>query len=175
MSRQQSNLLIPIVSALFLFLDIAPPAPARPEPPMHPRTILPGVGLRNCKIGAPIQDARELFGKPSSQTDGHIQFADRGVEVAIDKGKVRVLFFHFRSRDHKTYAGKTDKGIGKDSSMEDVTKQYGKPDRITESIVSEFGPQPGAREHYLLYEKQGTAFTFYDKQLADVRVFAKER
>ena len=54
-----------------------------------------------------------------------------------------------------------------------MVKQYGKPDRVGESIVSDSGDKPGAKECYLDYTKMGIAFTFYDKELAVVRVFAK--
>jgi hypothetical protein len=142
--------------------------------PRDSRTILPGLGLKDCRIGAPIQAARDVFGKPSSEEGGYLQFADMGVEASTKDGKIETLFFHFRSRTHKAYPGKTDKGIGPESTIEEVINQYGDPDRIGQSTVSEFGPEPGAKEHYLPYGKLGLAFTFYDKRLANVRVSAKE-
>jgi hypothetical protein len=178
MSQHGWKLLIPVVVAI-LFVPIeatTSAAPARAKPAKHDaRTILSGIGLKGCRIGGPIRDALALFGKPSSVEGEDLQFAGQGVECSIEEKKVCVLFFHYRSQTHKPYAGKTEKGIGKESSIEDVIKQYGKPDRIDESVVSQYGPKPGAREHYLPYAKLGIAFTFYDKKLANVRVFAKEQ
>jgi hypothetical protein len=177
MSQHTWKLLIPVVLALLLVPVAAiSAAPAPPKAPKHDaRTILPGIGLKGCRIAGPVRDALALFGKPSSVEGDDLQFADRGVECSIEEKKVCVLFFHYRSQTHKPYAGKTDKGIGKESSIEEVIKQYGKPDRIGESVVSQYGAEPGATEHYLPYEKLGIAFTFYDKKLANVRVCAREQ
>ncbi|MHA3576881.1 hypothetical protein ACX1HU_20050, partial [Yersinia enterocolitica] len=64
----------------------------------------------------------------------------------------------------------TDKGIGKNSSIQDVYKAYGTPTREGDSVVSEFGAMPGAHEHTITYLHSGIEFTFWDKQLADIRV-----
>lgn len=177
MHRRYIHTLIPIL-AIFVGVVvaiIAPTGPTHAQPAKeNARTILPGEGVKGCRVGGPIQAARDLFGKPSSEPEGYIRFADHGIDMAVEEGKIRAIFFYYRSHTHRQYAGKTDKGIGKESSIEDVIKQYGKPDRIDESVVSEFGPEPGAKEQYLSYVKLGIAFTFYDKQLADVRVFRKK-
>jgi hypothetical protein len=137
-------------------------------------TILPGEGVKGCHIGGPIQNARNLFGKPTSEHGEYIHFADKGVEALVTEGKISALFFYYRSRTHKEYAGKTEAGIGKESSIEDILKQYGKPDWFVESVVSAAGAEPGANEIRLVYRKLGIGFTFHDKRLANVRVFAKK-
>jgi hypothetical protein len=177
MSQHGWKLLIAVVLLiLFVPIEATSAAPVLAKPPKHDaRTILPGIGLKGCRIAGPIGDALALFGKASNVEGECLQFADQGVECSIEEKKVCVLFFHYQSQTHKPYAGKTDKGIGKESSIEDVIKQYGKPDRIDESVVSQYGPKPGAKEHYLPYAKLGITFTFYDKKLANVRVYAKEQ
>jgi hypothetical protein len=81
----------------------------------------------------------------------------------------------YRDSDFKPYQGKTDKGIGADSTMDDVQKAYGKPDRIGETVISEFGSKPGALEHYLPYGDLGIAFTFQDRKLANIRVWTVKK
>ena len=138
-------------------------------------TILPGIGLKECRLGGTVADAQTLFGKPAKSEGGYVLFSEQGVDLKVQDDKIQVLFFYYRDRDHKPFPAKTDKGIGPNSTMEDVQKAYGKPDRIGESVVSEFGSNPGALEHYLPYGKLGIAFTFHDRKLADIRVWtAKE-
>jgi hypothetical protein len=177
MALRKTPFLIPVLVVVAgAFAGMVRDGATRAEPPKEEiRTILPGEGLKECHIGGSIQDARDLFGKSSSEKDGYVHFADQGVEVKVNDAKIEAMFFHYRSRSHERFEGKTDKGIGKDSSIEEVIKLYGKPDRIGESVISPFGPEPGATEHFLPYAKLGIAFTFYDKQLANVRVFSKDK
>jgi len=177
MQQRYAKRLIPMLTILVGCLlgtstgAIVPALPAKDDG----HTILPGVGLKGCRIGAPLEDARKQFGEPSSDGGSYIHFAAQGVEACVEAGKIRTLFFHYRSRTHKQFRGRTDKGIGKQSTIEEVMKQYGEPDRIGESVVSEFGPEPGAYEHYLPYARLGIAFTFSDRKLAHVRVFEKDQ
>ena len=175
-SRYNGRLVTTFVVLLAATLGACLSAPRLPpdrKPTPNTLPIIPGEGVKGCRVGEPARGAVGLFGKPSAEGASLLAFADKGVELGVDDGKVDALFFYYRSRTYKEYAGKTDKGIGKRSSIEDVVKQYGKPDRVGESIVSESGDKPGAKECHLDYTKMGIAFTFYDKELAVVRVFAK--
>jgi hypothetical protein len=138
------------------------------------QTILPGEGLKGCQIGGTTADAKVLFGNPSKLEGSYVIFTDKGIDLLLKDDKIKGIFFYFRDRDHKPFAGKTDKGIGRDSTMEDVQKAYGKPDRIGESVVSEFGSNPGAVEHRLPYAKLRISFAFHDRKLANVRVWAAD-
>jgi len=149
---------------------------ARGEVPVQtdnlgPRTIVPGFGLKECRVGGMVADAQALFGKPSGQEGENVSFAEQGVELATQDGKIHTLFFMYRDRDYKPYSGKTDKGIGPESTIDDVQKAYGKPDRIDENVISKQGSNPGAVEHYLPYSKLGISFIFHDQKLANVRVW----
>src|SRR6516164_2422779 len=82
------------------------------------RTILPGVGLKECRLGGAVADAEALFGKPSKTNGSHVHFADNGVELSLNDDKIKVLFFYYRDPSHKSFLGKTDKGIGLDNTIE---------------------------------------------------------
>lgn len=139
-------------------------------------TILPGKGFEECKLGDSSEDVLEKFGTPSKNDGNYIDFYEKGFEVAIKNGKVDAIFFLFRSKSFMTFDGVTDKKIGFTSTIPEVIRQYGKPDRIGNSVVSEYGTFPGAHEYYLEYNSLGLAFTFYDNELADIRVWeAKEK
>ena len=67
------------------------------------------------------------------------------------------------------FSGRTQAGIGADSTIADVVEAYGEPSNRGESVVSEFGAMPGAREEWLSYESAGLSFTFWEDELADIR------
>jgi len=141
-------------------------------------TITPGVGIRGCSIGTSVKQVLDLLGTPNTVTpnsvdEDYVRFYRHGVDVLTEKDRVRTLFFYFRSRKHVTFDGLTDKGIGMWSTIPEVIKLYGEPSRIGESTVSTSGDTPGAHEYYLEYPHLGIAFTFYDNELADIRVFQK--
>jgi hypothetical protein len=150
-----------------------PAAPAAPPGPDY--AILPGRGLEKCEVDGPVRQVRELFGRPDRERDQSLSYYRRGVQVLTDRGQIDALIFLYRSRTHMTFDGVTDKGVGMWSTIPDVIKRYGEPERIGDSTVSEFGEFPGAHEFSLEYPSQGIAFTFYDNELADVRVYAKRK
>lgn len=116
---------------------------------------------------------QQMFGGQEDEEDIECWHAkEEGVEALVASGKIQCLFFHFISSTYTCYAGATDKGIGRDSMIEDVLKAYGTPDDISESEVSEFGDMPGAHEKKLSYKRLGITFTFYDRRLGDIRTYA---
>lgn len=138
-------------------------------------TIKSGEGFEDCKVGDSSDDLIEKFGKPSKNDGAYIDYYEKGLEVSIKNGKVSTIFLLYRSKSHMTFDGVTDKKIGFNSTIPEVIRLYGKPSRIGNSIVSEYGSFPGAHEYYLEYNHLGIAFTFYDNELADIRIWdAKE-
>lgn len=134
-------------------------------------TIKAGEGFEDCKLGDNSEDLLEKFGKPSKNDGAYIDFYEKGLEVAVRNGKVNTIFLIYRSKTHMTFDGVTDKNIGFSSTIPEVMRLYGKPSRIGNSIVSEYGTFPGAHEYYLEYNHLGIAFTFYDNELADIRIW----
>lgn len=133
--------------------------------------IKPGEGFEDCKLGDSSDDLIEKFGKPSKNDGNYIDFYEKGLEVSVKEGKVSTIFMLYRSKTHMTFDGVTDKNIGFNSTIPEVMRLYGKPSRIGNSIVSEYGAFPGAHEYYLEYNHLGIAFTFYDNELADIRIW----
>ena len=97
----------------------------------------------------------------------------KGIDASYGaNGKIRTIFLYYKLPKYTVFAGRTDKGIGKGSSIDDVYKAYGSPSNESDSVISEFGSVPGAKEHAMDYEHQGITFTFWDKKLADIRIYA---
>lgn len=139
-------------------------------------TIKHGEGFEDCKLGDSKEDLESKFGTPSKNDGTYIDFYEKGLEVAMRDGKVNTIFLLYRSKTHMTFDGVTDKKIGFNSTIPEVIRLYGKPSRIGNSIVSKYGTFPGAHEYYLEYNHLGIAFTFYDNELADIRIWeAKEK
>ncbi|MCX6165001.1 MAG: hypothetical protein NTU73_09130 [Ignavibacteriae bacterium] len=139
-------------------------------------TIKPGEGFEDCKLGDSKDDLESKLGTPSKNDGTYIDYYEKGLEVLMRDDKVSTIFLIYRSKTHMTFDGVTDKKIGFNSTIPEVMRLYGKPSRIGNSIVSSYGTFPGAHEYYLEYNSLGIAFTFYDNELADIRIWeAKEK
>lgn len=147
---------------------------ASTQPIQTLQVIVPGEGTENCRLGNSLTETELPFGKQKQKLNGHASAKNEGVEVIIENGKIDTIFYFFRSKTYRSFSGSTEKGIGANSTIDEVIKAYGKPDRIGESTVSEFGPEPGAKEHFLEYPKLGIYFTFYNEKLADIRIRPKK-
>lgn len=102
--------------------------------------ILPGIGLKQVKIGEPAQKALDVFGTiaPSYiQFNGqHFHFLfylSRGINVSLEPSTSDVFdpntkISSFNLSD--PYAGKTDKNIGIGSTLTEVRAAYGTPDPV---------------------------------------------
>jgi hypothetical protein len=130
--------------------------------------IIPGKGLSELMLGSNESNFTQLFG--GNRQGSYLVAESNGVDARVTDGKISVLFFYFFSNSHNSFNGKTREGVGKDSTIDDVIVAYGKPDRIGESIISQFGAMPGAHEKSIDYHSIGIWFTFWDGYLADVRV-----
>lgn len=155
--------------ALIAFLVLSSSVLLSQSKPVY--KIIPGKGFEDCRIGDNSDDIISKFGTPDKNDGNYIDFHNTGFEVAVKDGKVNTIFLLYRSKSFMTFDGVTDKKIGFTSTIPEVIRMYGKPDRIGNSIVSEYGTFPGAHEYYLEYNHLGIAFTFYDNELADIRVW----
>ncbi|WP_458722457.1 hypothetical protein [Pseudomonas brenneri] len=131
--------------------------------------ITPGVGLAECGIGKDESCFIEWFG--GEQWEDYWIAKSKGVDIRVKNGKIISMFFYFYSRSHVSFDGKTNVGIGKNTTIDDVIRAYGKPFKIGKSMVPSSGAMPGAHEISLVYPSMGIEFTFWDRRLADVRVY----
>ncbi|WP_218192559.1 hypothetical protein [Pseudomonas sp. Irchel s3h17] len=132
--------------------------------------ITSGVGLPDCRIGKDENNFIEQFG--GKKWEDYWTAESKGVGVKVVDGKIATMFFFFYSKTHTSFDGQTNVGIGKNSSINDVVRAYGEPQRIGESDLPDSSAMPGAHEISLEYPSMGIVFTFWDRRLADIRVFA---
>lgn len=131
--------------------------------------ITAGSGVIGCTVGDDEMTFQNEFG--GSKEDSYWIAKVKGVDANTKNGNITVMFFYFYSRSHQTFNGRTVDGIGADSTVDDVLRHYGRPEKISESTVSQFGAMPGAREKHLDYDSSGISFVFWDGRLADIRVY----
>ncbi len=145
--------------------------------------ITAGIGLDACPIGCDQHQFASLFSEVQ-HTGGSVFAHNDGVEAAVRRGRIVAVFFFFnKNRTHQLdsggaaryganpnmksdFHGRTDTGIGADSSIDDVIKNYGKPDRYWETL----GRIEKGKEISLAYASKGISFTFFDGRLGDIRV-----
>jgi hypothetical protein len=148
--------------------------------------ILPGIGVKECSLGMNKRNFRREFGAKrlghdssiedvKTETAYYLRAKNKGVDALIERGKMRTLFFYFISKTHKSFSGETDKGIGRDSSIEDVVTNYGEPDDVHESVASNYAAIPGAHKKWLHYDSLNISFTFLNGRLADIRTTTSEK
>lgn len=123
-------------------------------------TIVAGEGVGLCRIGANKQTAIDLFGTPAQDESGCLEFPSAGVEIAYDENdRIETIFLFFRTPPASSFAGKTDRGIGVESSIDDVLATYGKPTSVLDFTEKTFA-----------YASLGIIFTFHTGRLVDIRV-----
>lgn len=133
--------------------------------------ITPGVGIKNLSLNDTVQQAESNFSKDFVVKNGYLHLPSKGIDASHGAdNRIKAIFLYFRLPNYNAFNGITEKGIGINSSIEDVHKAYGPPTREGESVISEFGSVPGALEHSITYENLGIEFTFWDRMLADIRV-----
>ncbi|WP_241573278.1 hypothetical protein [Rosenbergiella nectarea] len=137
----------------------------------HEFLITPGIGIKNLSLNDSIKHAKTQFSREFVVKEGYLFLPAKGIDATYgEDGRISVIFLYYKLPNYVVFDGITSKGIGKDSTPEDVIKAYGRPTREGESIISEFGSVPGAREQTLTYTHTGIEFTFWDNKLADIRV-----
>lgn len=135
-------------------------------------------GLNGILRGDDEQKIIQLLGTPDlidrewEQRDGtkYFNYYNQGIQFLTKDNIIQTTFLFYISKDFKQYSGEI-MNINENISIEEVIKLIGEPDRISKSVISEFGQYPGARETYLSYVSKGIAVTFYDEKLADIRFY----
>jgi hypothetical protein len=161
-----------IVFALLIVVCVAG-CEAKPDGnPEHSAkfVILPGVGLKDCRIGRPVKYPQARYGPGESNHEGFLDFPKYGMQWVVQGDRIEGIIFYFRSPKFDSCEGSTDRGITISSTADDVIKLYGAPEQFFDTVVSRFGDDPGAREQSFQYDRLGIIFTFRDSLLLDVRV-----
>ena len=119
------------------------------------------------KIGALRSDVEKTLGAPDFSEDlsgvTHLDYYTYEVSVFIDTETKRVISIGVvLSNEAKSANLKTDKGIDRDSTEEDVLRLYGEPKKIKE----------GANSRTFYYE--GIWFVFKNKKLSKFTLFAEK-
>lgn len=167
---------------------------ATPEPQSNDEQVITaGIGLSACPIGCDKHQFVSLFSE-SKNIGSYVHVGNHGIEASVKRGHIAAVFFYFntnRTRESNTGAptdllekwitwnnsefgaksdfnGRTNTGIGADSSINDVIKTYGKPEEYWEGP----GPYSKGQEIGLDYSSKGIFFTFIDNRLSDIRVFS---
>lgn len=131
--------------------------------------IVPGVGLPECSIGKNMNCFIEQFG--GEQWENYWIAKSKGVDIRVENKRITGMFFYFYSKTYASFDGKTNVGIGQNSEIDDVIRAYGKPSKVGNSVLPDTGAMPGAHEVSLVYPAMGIEFTFWNRRLADIRVF----
>ncbi|MFT3733717.1 MAG: DUF2059 domain-containing protein [Rhodocyclaceae bacterium] len=135
-----------------------------------PYVIKTDTGLDECPRSGKSACLERLF--KGEYSGGFYLAHGSGLEVVLEGKRIRTYIFYIDSPGKAPFNGRTDKGIGKGSSMDDVVRAYGPPDR--RGPPTGVPPTPG-REHIALtqldYDKLGIIFDFEDTRLASIRVF----
>lgn len=163
-----------LAGVLYLSLAVSGLAAAHSKT-AHEFLITPGVGIKNLSLNDTIQHAKTQFSSEFVAKWTYLLLPAKGLDVSYGKdGKIIAIFLYYNLPGYVVFDGVTDKGIGKESSINDVLKAYGPPTHEDKSIISESASVPGIHKHSITYAHQGIEFTFEDDQLADIRVITPE-
>ncbi|WP_010584581.1 hypothetical protein [Schlesneria paludicola] len=154
--------------------------------------IILGTGTRRLRIGATARSIVEMMGRPddvlrSDSGDGfHVNagvanyvdpthwlvYKESGVALIESGGRIESIVFRFRNRTFVSFDGATDKGIGMWSTVNDVIRAYGNPDRIEKGYKYLKGIDTAEHDFsYLLhYTSRATVFTFRNGELQAIVV-----
>ncbi|TWT79509.1 hypothetical protein CA13_09120 [Planctomycetes bacterium CA13] len=128
--------------------------------------IVPGRGVEGCEIGFARNTAREVFGITESTSANYFEFPQIGVDVQCRKKMIDTIYFFFRAKNYESFNGVTREGIGANSSLKQVIRTYGTPDKKDQGPTS----SGGTYEH-VYYYRLGIEFNFHHNELEDIRVF----
>lgn len=167
----QAALWVGALSTLTLLSSCSHTAPESRVPPTY--QIVQGAGLTACKIGDAEESFHKLFGGTASA--GYLVSTDEGVQAVVSNGKIVTLFFHFSSKQFSVFDGKTAEGIGRTSTPAEVMGAYGKPEILIDGPGPLVSPVSRTRERSIRYPSKGITFTFWDDQLADIRIYKNRR
>ena len=116
--------------------------------------------------GMQIQEVITALGEPSSRTGNSLSYAKSGLAVLADKnGVLRLVSCGDPSESSsplvKAFRGRTQEGIGMNSSRADVVRAYGEPTKTKED-------KPG--HQVLVYSSQGLSFTIHNDKVHFISV-----
>jgi outer membrane lipoprotein-sorting protein len=130
--------------------------------------VIPGVGIGRVKFGMSKDEIIKICGKPDlvGERGGMISvdYPSRGYGFVVVPRRGGLITIRCISQEDsvfkvRDFAGKTREGIGIGSSLKDLEKAFGKPDRVESNSDA-----PGATGTNVEYGKLGLQFTlFYDK------------
>jgi hypothetical protein len=132
-----------------------------------------------CGLGASLKSCEAALGPAiaNNQFPQFASFPSSGVEVRVDDPAKTVAFIvlQYGARPMwSSFVGTDGNGIGRTATVEQVLSAYGVPTRVGDSVVSAYGPVPGAADHTVDYSPLGVSFTFYDGNLYTVKIFPKK-
>ncbi|MDO8368489.1 MAG: hypothetical protein Q7T20_16945 [Saprospiraceae bacterium] len=131
------HLVLSLLLASLAFVACKKDGDPTPEPPLATHAILPGVGIKEVKLGDAVQTAIDFFGTPfpiNSSVNGvythYIIYTSKGATVYCEPTTNATFDPQMkldRIRLSAPFDGKTVKNIGIGSSKTDVKVAYGDP------------------------------------------------
>lgn len=135
-------------------------------------------GLNEIGRGTDEKEITTSLGNPDEvdktweESDGekYFNYYRKGIQISTENGKVMTVFLYYKSSEFNTFSGKIDI-VNKETTIDDVAKAFGLPSYTSVSTISEYGEFHGAKETYMSYDSLGLSFSFYDKELGNIRFF----
>lgn len=137
-----------------------------------------GIGLTECPIGSSYTVFQDIFGgepfKHPNLGDSFIfiQSKENGVLAFLEEDKITQINFTFSNETYNDFSGKTEKDIGKNSTIDDVINKYFEPDIEDEcddeDDLSINEPQIPISKKSLNYSHLGIRFNFENGQLKEI-------
>jgi hypothetical protein len=117
----------------------------------------------------------KMYTPSSSKKSGEAtiyHFKKEGVLVGCRGGVVGGVVLYFRSDEYARFHGKTNLGIGAESTVRDVICTYGMPIAISNTIDRRDGKLPARRYVRLRYHRKGIVISFADGELTKIHTLA---
>ena len=136
-------------------------------------------GLNEVSIGNNLKKFQSILGKTEEvnnkwkEKNGvvYVNYYKKGISLLVRQDTVQTIFYYFVSKEFNPFKGTIESDISNKTKIEDIKQKFGEPDRVSTTIVSEYGEFPNATNVYLTYDKLGVAFSFLDDKLANIRQF----
>ena len=123
-------------------------------------SIQPGIGVGKVKFGMSVTELEDSLGLPDIDVTGLYVYADLGIELVMQDGKVFSISCVRHSPDHpdvKSCEYKTAEGIGIGSTESDILTAYNEPTERRDS-------------GYLIYRDLGLGFQLENDQVQKIIV-----
>ncbi len=146
------------------------PSPEPSAPVVESAEIVPLVGAKPVKFGMTKDQVIEVMGEPEKMEGGGIAMfypASHGLTVVVDpiSGVKQIQCwsqqYPLKPPDStiKTFAGRTDKGIGMGSARQDVIAAYGQPDQTGSRGPCETLRYNGIKTTFEIFQDKVVAIT----------------